>query len=142
MADLEEMNARIIDEFRANDGRVGGPFEGAPMVLVHHVGRKSGSPRTNPMMYRPDPGSDDVLYVFASANGAATNPDWYHNLTSAGRARIERGTEAYDVTVDEVTGRERDEIYAAQAREYPGFADYEKKTEGIRTIPVLALTRA
>ncbi|WP_141014946.1 nitroreductase/quinone reductase family protein [Nocardioides sambongensis] len=145
MPDVEDLNARIVAEFRDNDGRVGGPFEGAPMVVVHHVGRKSGEARTNPMMYRPDPDDADTVYVFASAAGAPKNPDWYHNLVAAGRARIERGTDAgidtYEVSVKEVIGEMRDEVYAAQASDFPGFADYEKKTEGVRTIPVLALER-
>ncbi|TYL55532.1 nitroreductase family deazaflavin-dependent oxidoreductase [Nocardioides sp. BGMRC 2183] len=140
------MNAKIVEEFRANDGKVGGPFEGAPMVVVHHVGRKSGESRTNPMMYRPDDDDPDTIYVFASAAGAPKHPDWYHNLVAAGGARIERGTDAgietYDVAVKEVIGEMRDEIYAAQAADYPGFAGYEEKTAGIRTIPVLALERA
>ncbi|MEQ6902160.1 nitroreductase family deazaflavin-dependent oxidoreductase [Nocardioides sp. YIM 152588] len=146
MAEVTDFNARIVEEFRSNDGKVGGPFEGAPMVVVHHVGRRSGEPRTNPMMYRPadDP---DVIYVFASAAGAPKHPDWYHNLVAAGRASIERGhpaggVDTYDVTVHELAGDERDAVYAAQATDYPGFGEYAEKTAGIRTIPVLALRRA
>lgn len=143
---MADFNAAIIDEFRANDGKVGGPFEGAPMVLVHHVGRKSGEAKVNPMMYRPDPEDPDTIHVFASAAGAPKNPDWYHNLVAAGRARVDVGTEAgiasYDVEVRELDGDYRDEVYAAQAADYPGFAEYAEKTAGIRTIPVLALIRA
>ena len=85
---------------------------------------------------------DDIIFVFATKGGAPTNPDWYYNLTAAGEGSIERGTEAYEVTVRELTGGERDRIYAEQARRYPGFADYDRQTAGIRTIPVLELTRA
>jgi deazaflavin-dependent oxidoreductase (nitroreductase family) len=119
----------------------GGPFEGAPMVLVHHRGRKSGGEYVNPMMYLPHD-DDDNIYVFATKAGAPTNPDWYYNLTAAGEGSVERGTESYKVTVRELTGAERDRVYAKQARRYPGFADYERQTAGIRTIPVLELTRA
>lgn len=142
MSGYDDFNQRIIAEFRANEGRVGGPFEGAPMVLVHHVGRKSGKDRVTPMMYRPDPTDPDVIHVFASKAGAPTHPGWYFNLTEAGRGSVEVGTETYDVTVRELTGAERDAVYAAQATDYPGFADYEAKAEGHRVIPVLALTRA
>ncbi|MFW0787952.1 nitroreductase family deazaflavin-dependent oxidoreductase [Gordonia sp. CPCC 206044] len=142
MSEFNDWNNQIIDEFRANEGRVGGNFEGAPMLLVHHVGRKSGKQSVTPMMYLPDEQDPDTIYVFASKAGAPTNPAWYFNLTTAARATVERGTETYDVTVDEVTGADRDRIYGEQARLYPGFADYEKKTAGVRTIPVLALHRA
>lgn len=139
----DNWNTQIIEEFRANEGRVGGPFEGAPMLLVHHRGRRTGRESVAPTMYLPDeqnPG--DLIYVFASKAGAPTNPDWYYNLTAAGQATVERGTETYPVTVTEVSGAERDRIYAEQARRYPGFAEYEEKARGIRTIPVLALRRA
>jgi deazaflavin-dependent oxidoreductase (nitroreductase family) len=137
-----DRNAAIIDEFRANAGKVGGPFEGAPMVLVHHRGRKSGIQRVNPMVYLPDDDDPDTIYVFGSKGGAPTNPDWYYNLAAAGTARVERGTDEYDVTVEEMTGADRDRIYAEQVRRRPNFADYAEKTAGIRTIPVLALRRA
>jgi deazaflavin-dependent oxidoreductase (nitroreductase family) len=134
-------NAQVIEEFRANEGRVGGQFEGAPMTLVHHRGRKSGRELVNPMMYLRDDGDPDTIYVFASKAGAPTNPDWYYNLVSVGAAEVEVGRERYPVTVTELQGDERDRVYAEQAHRYPGFADYEKKTTGIRTIPVLALHR-
>jgi deazaflavin-dependent oxidoreductase (nitroreductase family) len=142
MAEATDWNAMIIQEFRANEGRVGGNFEGAPMVLVHHRGRKSGREYVNPMMYLPDETRDDVIYVFASKAGAPSNPDWYYNLTALGEGTIERGTDSYRVTVRELTGDERDGIYAEQARRYPGFAEYAERTAGIRTIPVLELTRS
>lgn len=142
MPDSNDWNSNVIAEFRANEGRVGGNFEGAPMVLVHHRGRKSGVERVSPMMYLADASDDNKIYVFASKAGAPTNPDWYYNLTAAGHASVEVGTETYRVQVDEVVGTERDEIYAEQARRYPGFGEYERKTAGTRTIPVVALTRA
>ncbi|QYB07667.1 nitroreductase family deazaflavin-dependent oxidoreductase [Rhodococcus sp. USK10] len=142
MSSPKDWNTNVIAEFRANQGRVGGPFEGAPMVLVHHRGRKTGRELVSPMMYLPDEQDRDTIYVFASKAGAPTNPDWYYNLVTAGQAEIERGTEQHPVVVAEVTGDERDRIFAEQARRYPGFAGYAEKTLGIRTIPVLALRRS
>ena len=142
MSEATDWNTSIINELRANDGKVGGGFEGAPMVLVHHVGRKSGKRNVTPMMYLPDDEDARTIYVFASKAGAPTNPAWYYNLVTAGTAQIEVGTETVDVAVTEVTGAERDRRYSEQARRYPGFAEYEEKTAGVRTIPVLALTRS
>ena len=142
MAEVNDWNAQIIAEFRANDGKVGGPFEGAPVVLMHHVGRKSGKESVNPVMYLPDDHDPSTIYVFASKAGAPTHPDWFWNMTEAGRATVEVGTETYDVSVRELTGDERDTVYAEQASRYPGFAEYAEKTAGIRVIPVLALTRS
>lgn len=136
-----DWNTAIIEEFRANEGRVGGNFAGAPMTLVHHRGRKSGREYVSPMMYLADDEDDATIYVFASKAGAPTHPDWYFNLTSAGDAEVEVGTQTYPVTVRELLGAERDRVYAEQARRYPGFGAYEQKTAGIRTIPVLALRR-
>ena len=138
---MSDWNQQTIDEFRANEGRVGGPFEGAPLLLLHHHGRKSGKEYVAPMMYLPDETDPKTVYVFASKGGAPVNPDWYGNALAAARATVEVGTETYDVSVREVTGADRDRIYAEQAKRYPGFAEYERKTAGIRTIPVLALTR-
>ncbi len=142
MSDPLDWNAKTIAEFRANEGKVGGTFEGAPLVLVHHRGRKSGREYVTPAMYFPHDTEHDVIYVFATMGGAPSNPDWYYNLTAAGAGSLERGTETYTVTVRELTGAERDRIYAEQARRYPGFAEYARQTAGIRTIPVLELTRA
>ncbi|WP_433362949.1 nitroreductase/quinone reductase family protein [Actinoplanes sp. CA-142083] len=139
---MSDWNDKVIAEFRANEGRVGGPFTGAPMVLLHHRGRKSGRELVAPMMYLANESDDRVIYVFASKGGAPTNPDWYYNLTSAGSGSVERGTETYPVTVRDVAGDERDKLFEVQAGRYPGFAEYAKKTAGIRTIPVLELTRA
>jgi deazaflavin-dependent oxidoreductase (nitroreductase family) len=141
MTETTDWNSKTIAEFRANEGRVGGPFEGAPMVLVHHRGRKSGRESVTPMMYLRHDSDDSIIYVFATKAGAPTNPDWYYNLTASGGDSVERGTESYQVTVRELTGAERDRVYAEQARRYPGFAEYERQTAGIRTIPVLELTR-
>jgi deazaflavin-dependent oxidoreductase (nitroreductase family) len=137
----EDWNTQVIEEFRANEGRVGGPFEGAPMTLVHHRGRRTGRELVSPVMYLRDDGDPDTIYVFASMAGAPTNPDWYYNLVAAGEAEAEVGAEHYPVTVTELRGEERDRVYAEQARRYPGFAEYEKKAAGVRTIPVLALRR-
>lgn len=134
-------NDPVIAEFRANGGRVGGNFEGAPMVLVHHRGRRSGKQYVNPMMYLADEHSPETVYVFASKGGAPTHPDWYGNLVAAGEGSVEIGTEHYPVDVTDLQGEEHDRIYAEQARRYPGFAEYAEKTAGIRTIPVLALRR-
>ena len=141
MTEASDWNSSTIAEFRANEGRVGGPFKGAPLVLVHHRGRNSGREYVNPLMYLPHDVDEDIIYVFATRGGAPTHPDWYFNLIAAGEGSVERGTESYKVTVRELTGADRDRVYAEQARRYPGFADYAKQTEGIRTIPVLALTR-
>jgi deazaflavin-dependent oxidoreductase (nitroreductase family) len=142
MSEPLDWNAKTIAEFRENEGRVGGNFEGAPMVLVHHRGRRSGREYVTPVMYLPDETEPDIVYVFATKAGAPTNPDWYHNLAAASDGIIERGTETYKVAVRELTGTERDRIYAEQARRYPGFASYERETAGVRIIPVLELTRA
>jgi deazaflavin-dependent oxidoreductase (nitroreductase family) len=139
---MSDWNGTTIEEFRTNGGRVGGTFEGAPLVLVHHRGRKSGQEYVTPMMYLPHDADPNVIYVFATRGGTPVNPDWYYNLTVDGEGSVERGTETYRVTVRDVIGDERDRIYAAQARRYPGFAEYERQTEGIRTIPVLELRRA
>jgi len=141
VTEASDWNAKVINEFRANEGRVGGRFDGAPITLVHHRGRKSGREYVSPMMYLAADG-DDTIYVIASKAGAPTNPDWYYNLTAAGVGSVEVGTDAYSVTVDELTGVERDRVFEEQSRRYPGFAEYADKTAGIRTIPVLALRRA
>mgnify|MGYP003374605877 CR=1 FL=1 len=138
MADRRDWNARIIDEFRANAGVVGGPFDGVPLVLVHHVGRRTGTPRVAPLAYLPSD-SGDAVYIFASKGGAPTNPDWYGNLVAAGAAVVERGTQSYPVTVVEVTGQERDTVFAEQVRRVPTFGEYAEKTAGVRVIPVLRL---
>jgi deazaflavin-dependent oxidoreductase (nitroreductase family) len=142
MSQALDWNAQTIAEFRANEGRVGGPFEGASLVLLHHRGRTSGREHVTPVMYLPHETEPDIIYVFATKGGAPTNPDWYYNVTAAGAGSVERGTETYEVTVREVTGDDHDRVYAEQARRYPGFAEYARQTAGVRTIPVLELRRA
>lgn len=112
------------------------------MVLLHHTGRRSGTERVTPLVYLPDESDPATIYVFASKAGAPTHPDWYHNLVAAGTTTVEVGTETYPVTVTEVSGEERDRRYAGQVARMPGFGEYAEKTAGIRTIPVLRLTRA
>ncbi|MGX7679039.1 nitroreductase family deazaflavin-dependent oxidoreductase [Jatrophihabitans sp. DSM 45814] len=141
MADTNDWNGQIIAEFRANGGKVGGNFEGAPVTILHHRGRKSGTEFLAPAMYLADEADPKTIYIFASKAGAPTNPDWYYNLVAADEGVVEVGAETYPVSVEEVTGADRDRIYAEQARRYPGFAEYEVKAAGIRTIPVLALRR-
>ena len=141
MPDPNDWNASTIVEFRANEGEVGGVFEGAPLVLLHHRGRNSGREYVTPVMYLPHDTEPDIIYVFATKGGAPTNPDWYFNLTAAGDGRVERGTETYNVTVRELSGPEHDRVYAEQARRYPGFADYVRQAAAFRIIPVLELTR-
>jgi deazaflavin-dependent oxidoreductase (nitroreductase family) len=138
---MNDWNAKTIAEFRANEGRVGGGFEGAPITLVHHRGRKSGRDYVTPMMYLADESNPKKIYVFASKAGAPTNPDWYYNLKAAGVGQVEVGTETYPVSVSELEGEERDRVYQKQASRYSGFAGYAEKTAGVRTIPVLALHR-
>jgi deazaflavin-dependent oxidoreductase (nitroreductase family) len=139
---VNDRNAKIVEEFRANDGRVAGPFANQPLALLHYVGRRSGEEFLTPAAYLAADGDPGTIYVFASAGGRPENPQWYRNMTAAGEATVEVGTETYPVIVTELTGAERDRVYAEQARRNPGFAEYERKLAGVRTIPVLALRRA
>lgn len=141
MADPSSWNEKIITEFRENAGRVGGPFEGAPVVLVHHEGRKTGRDYVTPLMYLADDDDEGTIYIFATAGGAPKNPDWYYNLVDAGRSTVERGSDTYETVVTELTGDARDVVYAEQAGRYEGFGQYAEQTAGIRTIPVLRLRR-
>ena len=134
----QDWNKAIIDEFRANGGKVGGQFAGAPLLILHSVGARSGKAHVNPLMYR-DLGHGRVA-VFASKGGAPTNPDWYHNLVASPRGRIELGTETFDVTARVAGREERLRIWATQKQRYPNFAEYERKTK--REIPVVVLERA
>lgn len=135
---MSDWNTQIIEEFRANEGRVGGPFAGADMILVHHIGARSGTERVTPLVHFPQ--GDDRTVIIASKAGAPTNPDWYHNLKAHPRVDVEVGTEKYAVEVAEVVGDERSAIWEGVKAASPGFAEYERKTD--RTIPVLVLTRA
>jgi len=137
MTDMNDWNKRVIEEFRSNGGKVGGQFEGAPLLLLHSTGAKSGEERVNPIMYQ-SVGSD--MAVFASKAGAPTNPDWYHNLLANPQATVEVGTDTVQVTARVASDDERDRIWTRQKTEYPGFADYEKATS--RQIPVVILSPA
>lgn len=137
MSDVNDWNARIIEEFRANAGKVGGPFEGAPVLLLHTTGARTGQERVNPMMYLD---LDGRRYVFASKAGADRHPDWYHNLVAHPAVTVEVGTETYAATAAPTPGADRDRIYAEQARRYHGFAEYQEKTD--RVIPVVELRRS
>jgi deazaflavin-dependent oxidoreductase (nitroreductase family) len=137
MADVNDFNRAIIEEFRANEGRVGGPFEGAPVLLLTTTGAKSGQARTTPVMYLPD---GERMVVFASKGGAPSNPAWYHNLVANPAAKVEVGSDAVDVNAVVTSGEERERLFRRQAERYPQFADYAQKTT--REIPVVALERA
>ncbi|MDH4147886.1 MAG: nitroreductase family deazaflavin-dependent oxidoreductase [Acidimicrobiia bacterium] len=134
MTEPSDWNAKIIDEFRAKEGRVGGQFEGAPLLLLHTVGARSGKERINPMMYQA---VGDAYAVFASKGGAPSNPDWYHNLVAHPDATVEVGTRTVPVRARIAAGAERDAIWATQKERYPGFGDYEASTT--RQIPVVIL---
>jgi deazaflavin-dependent oxidoreductase (nitroreductase family) len=130
-----DFNANIIEEFRANEGRVGGMFEAMPLLLLHHTGARSGKSRINPLAYQGDNGR---YVVFASKGGAPTNPAWYHNLKARPNVTIEVGTDTIEVVASEATGDERERLFRTQAERIPQFAEYEKKAQ--RTIPVMVLT--
>jgi deazaflavin-dependent oxidoreductase (nitroreductase family) len=129
-------NLNVIEEFRANEGRVGGNFQGAPVLLLHTTGAKSGQERINPMMYLEE---DGCIYVFASKAGAVSNPDWYYNLLAHPEVTVEMGTETFKANATSLDKAERDRIYAIQVERFPGFGEYEKKTT--RLIPVVELKR-
>jgi len=133
---LESFNTKVITDFRAHEGRVGGNFEGAPILLLHTSGARTGAERVNPMMYLEDAGR---VYVFASKGGAHTHPDWYHNLVAHPEVTVERGSETYQAVARPLDDSERERIYAIQAARYPGFGEYQAKTH--RVIPVVELTR-
>jgi deazaflavin-dependent oxidoreductase (nitroreductase family) len=132
-----DFNAQVIEEFRANAGRVGGRFEGMPLLLLHHTGARSGASRINPLAYQGDHGR---YVVFASKAGAPTNPAWYHNLKAHPNVTIEVGEDTIDVVATEASGEERERLYGTQAERAPQFAEYAKRTE--RIIPVIVLTPA
>jgi len=136
---MSDWNTQVIDEFRANGGKVGGQFEGAPLVLVHHKGARTGTERVNPLMYQ-DLG-DGKIAIFASKGGAPTNPDWYHNLRANPETTIEIGTEERPVRARVAGEDERDRIWTKQKQTYPQFAGYEETAQG-RTIPVVILEPA
>src|ERR687894_782127 len=130
-AERKTFNQQIIEEFRANDGKVGGQFEGAPMLLLTTTGAKTGRRLTSPLVYGKD---GERLLIFASKAGAPTNPAWYHNLVANPTVTLEVGTETFEARATVVTGEERDRLYAEQAKRMPGFATYQQNTP--RVIPV------
>jgi deazaflavin-dependent oxidoreductase (nitroreductase family) len=135
VADMENFNEKIINEFRANGGKVGGMFEGAPVLLLHHVGAKSGTERVNPLMYQP---AGDSFAIFASKGGAPTNPDWYYNLAAHPDTTIELGTSTVKVRARVADGDERGQLWENQKALAPGFAEYETNAAP-RQIPVIVL---
>jgi deazaflavin-dependent oxidoreductase (nitroreductase family) len=137
MSQVNDFNTGIIEEFRSNHGVVGGPFEGAPIVLLTTTGAKSGQQRTNPLATLPE---DGRLYVFASKGGAPTNPDWYYNVVAHPEVEVEYGDEKFSAVAHVVTGAERDRLFDAQVAQMPGFGDYQERTGG-RVIPVVELRR-
>jgi deazaflavin-dependent oxidoreductase (nitroreductase family) len=136
MPDMNDFNRAVIEEFRANQGKVGGPFEGAPVLLLTSTGAKTGQARTTPLMYLPD---GERMVIFASKGGAPENPAWYHNLRANPSATVEVGGETIDVDATVTSGEEREHLFDRQAERYAQFADYAQKTT--REIPVVALSR-
>lgn len=137
VTETDDWNTKIIDEFRANGGEVGAPFEGAPLLLLHTTGARTGQERVNPVMYQQ---VGDAYAVFASKGGAPTNPDWFHNLVAHPDVTAEIGAETRSLRARVATGAERDRIWEEQKKRSPGFADYEAKTD--REIPVVVLEPA
>jgi deazaflavin-dependent oxidoreductase (nitroreductase family) len=133
---MKAFNKNIVDEFRSNGGKVGGPFEGATLLLLHSTGAKSGQPRLAPLAYLT---IDGKIIIIGSKAGADTNPDWVHNLRANPRAHIEVGTDAYDVIARELPQEERDETYPKVVALAPGFGEYQAKTS--RVIPLFELQR-
>ncbi|TGD89904.1 nitroreductase family deazaflavin-dependent oxidoreductase [Mycolicibacterium sp. CH28] len=134
---FDEINRKVIEEFRATGGKAGGMFEGKPLVLVHHVGAKSGTERIAPLVPLLE---DGRIYIFASKGGADTNPDWYHNLVANPNTVVELGTETFPVAARVLSGSERDEVYAKQVAVEPQFGAYQQSTS--RVIPVVELQRS
>jgi deazaflavin-dependent oxidoreductase (nitroreductase family) len=135
VAEVEDFNEKVIKEFRANGGKVGGPFEGAPVLLLHHTGAKSGTERVNPLMYQP---LGESFAIFASAAGSPKNPDWYYNLAAHPDTTVEIGTRTVRVMSRVAEGDERDRIWEKQKSIAPGFAEYETNAAP-RQIPVIVL---
>jgi deazaflavin-dependent oxidoreductase (nitroreductase family) len=131
-----DWNSSIIKEFHDNGGKVGGPFEGRTLLLLHSKGARSGQTRINPLAYMVE---GDRFIVFASKAGAPTNPDWYYNLIANPEVTIEVGAETLPARATILEGEERDRMWARVVELMPGFGDYEKKTD--RTIPAIALER-
>ena len=132
---MADYNTDLIEEFRANDGLVGGHFEGWTLLLLHHTGAKSGDERVSPLAYQAL--DDGGFAIFASRGGAAHNPAWYHNVMAHPDVVIEAGSDKVDVFARETTGEERGRIWTKQKADRPVFATYERKTD--RVIPVIVL---
>jgi deazaflavin-dependent oxidoreductase (nitroreductase family) len=139
MTDRDAWNRQVIEEFRANEGRVGGVFAGIPLLLLHHVGARSGLERVNPVAYQR---VGDSWAVFASKGGAPTNPDWFHNLVGHPDVSIEVGTETHRVVARVAAAAERDRIWTDQKTAFPAFAEYEETAAATREIPVVVLDPA
>jgi deazaflavin-dependent oxidoreductase (nitroreductase family) len=137
MSKIADTNAAVIAEFRANNGEVAAPYDNPPpMLLIHTIGAKSGKEHVVPMRCLPD---GESLYIFGSAHGSDRNPDWYYNLVAHPDITIEKGVETIPIHATEVTGEERETIFARQAARFPIFAEYQDKLA--RTIPVIRLDR-
>ena len=134
---MSDFNRAIIEEFRANEGKVGGGFAGAPMLLLHTTGARTGQQRVNPLVYQPD---GDRLVIFATKGGAPTNPDWYRNLMAHPDVSVEVGTETRPVRARVTEGEERERLWSLQREAMPGVAEYEARTD--RQIPVVVLEPA
>ena len=134
MTYINDWNQKIIDEFRSTGGNLGGQFAGDPVLFLTTTGAKTGRKHTTPVMYLAD---GDRLAVFASKAGAATNPDWYHNLLAHPRATVEVGSETFEVDANVADREERDRLYAVQSERYPGFAEYEEETTRVIPVPIL-----
>lgn len=130
-----EWNRRIIEEFRANGGKVGGRFEGRTLLLLHHRGAKTGTERVSPLAYQPL--EDGVMAVFASKGGSPTNPDWFHNVVAEPEVTIEVGDRTIEATARVAEGEERERIWERQTREIPIFGEYQERSG--RRIPVVIL---
>jgi deazaflavin-dependent oxidoreductase (nitroreductase family) len=133
---MSDFNASIIEEFRANGGKVGGPFEGAPMLLLHTTGKRSGTERVNPLVYWPE---GEAMVIFASKGGAPTHPDWYHNLMAQPDTAIELGSDTVAVHARSTEGEEYQDLFDRITAVMQGFAEYQAKTS--RRIPVIVLER-
>lgn len=136
MSSANERNKAIIEEFRANEGKVGGQFADRSLLLLHTIGAKSRLPRINPLVYMAD---GERLVVLASKGGAPTNPDWYYNLVANPEVSVEVGTEQFQARATVAPEPERTKLYEQMVTLNPGFAEYQRKTT--RTIPVIILTR-
>jgi deazaflavin-dependent oxidoreductase (nitroreductase family) len=136
VSEFDEINAKVVEEYRATGGTVGGMFEGESLILLHHIGARSGVERVSPLAYVAH---GERMFVIASKAGLPENPAWYHNLLAHPDVTVELGTETFPVHATEITGSERDEIYARNVEVRPQFAEYQANVE--RLIPVIELVR-